>query len=49
MTINGLVVLAAAALAGYLARHPRVLRAQRFASGTLLGFLAAKMATSRPN
>ncbi|MGW1682320.1 LysE family translocator [Saccharopolyspora sp. NPDC002376] len=49
VTINGLIVLVAAALAGYLARHPRVLQAQRFASGTLLGFFAVKMVTSRPN
>ena len=49
VTVNGLIVLTAAALAGYLAHHPRVLRAQRFASGTLLGFFAVKMATSRPN
>lgn len=48
VTVNGLIVLTAAALAGYLARHPRVLRAQRVASGTLLGFFAVKMATSRP-
>ncbi|MEV0085390.1 LysE family translocator [Saccharopolyspora sp. NPDC050642] len=49
VTINGLIVLTAAALAGYLARHPRMLQAQRFASGTLLGFFAAKMAISRPS
>ncbi|MEV4645232.1 LysE family translocator [Saccharopolyspora sp. NPDC049426] len=49
VTVNGLIVLTAAALAGYLARHPRVLRAQRVASGTLLGFFAVKMATSRPS
>ena len=48
VTVNGLVVIVAAALAGYLARHPRVLRAQRLASGTLLGVFAAKMAVSRP-
>ncbi|TDD87466.1 LysE family translocator [Saccharopolyspora karakumensis] len=48
VTVNGLIVLTAAALAGYLARHPRVLRAQRITSGTLLGFFAVKMATNRP-
>lgn len=48
VTVNGLIVLTAAALAGYLATHPRVLRVQRWASGTLLGFFAAKMAVSRP-
>ncbi|MER5390843.1 LysE family translocator [Saccharopolyspora sp. NPDC002686] len=49
VAVNGLVVLTAAALAGYLSRHPRVLKAQRYASGTLLGFFAVKMATSRPS
>jgi len=48
VTVNGLIVLTAAAVAGYLAHHPRVLHTQRLASGTLLGFFAAKMATSRP-
>lgn len=48
VTVNALIVLVAAGLAGYLARHPRVLRAQRWASGTLLGYFAAKMATSKP-
>lgn len=47
VSVNALIVLAAAAVAGYLARHPRVLRAQRYASGTLLGFFAARMATSK--
>ncbi|PVG83262.1 lysine transporter LysE [Nocardioides gansuensis] len=49
VTVNALIVLTSAALAGFLTRHPRVLQAQRFASGTLLGFFAAKMATSRPH
>ena len=49
VTVNGLIVLSAAAIAGYLAHHARVLQAQRLASGTLLGFFAAKMATSKPS
>ena len=49
VTVNGLLVLTAAAIAGYLAGPARVLQAQRLASGTLLGFFAAKMAVSRPN
>ncbi|TWF94328.1 LysE family translocator [Saccharopolyspora dendranthemae] len=49
VAVNGLVVIVAAALAGYLARHPRVLQAQRLASGTLLGLFAARMAVSRPD
>ena len=48
VTVNCLIVLSAAAIAGYLAHHARVLQAQRLASGTLLGFFAAKMATSKP-
>lgn len=48
VTVNGLIVLSAAAIAGYLAHHDRVLQAQRLASGSLLGFFAVKMATSRP-
>jgi threonine/homoserine/homoserine lactone efflux protein len=47
VTVNALIVMVAASLAGYLARHPRVLRAQRVGSGTVLGFFAAKMAISR--
>ena len=49
VTVNCLIVLSAAAIAGYLAHHARVLQAQRLASGTLLGFFAAKMATSKPS
>lgn len=48
VTVNAVIVLTAAALAGFLARHARVLQAQRIASGTLLGFFAARMVTSRP-
>lgn len=48
VSVNGLIVVSAAALAGYLARHPRVLQVQRYASGSLLGFFAVKMATSKP-
>ena len=49
VTVNGLIVLAAATMSRYLTRHPRVLKAQRVASGTVLGFFALKMAVSRPN
>ena len=48
VTVNGLIVLTAAQLAGYLGRRPRVLKAQRVASGSLLGYFAARMVTSRP-
>ena len=49
VTVNCLIVLSADAIAGFLAHHARVLQAQRLASGTLLGFFAAKMATSKPS
>ncbi|KQV77237.1 lysine transporter LysE [Aeromicrobium sp. Root344] len=48
VAVNGLIVFTAAALAGHLAQHPRALRTQRYASGTLLGFFAARMAVSKP-
>lgn len=47
VTVNALIVFTAAALAGHLARHPRVMRAQRLVSGTVLGWFAAKMAVSK--
>lgn len=46
VTVNGLIVLAAAKVSGYLREHPRVMRAQRVASGTVLGAFAVKMAAS---
>lgn len=48
VSVNGLIVLGAAAIAGHLAVRPRLLRTQRLASGTVLGFFAVRMATSRP-
>ncbi|EAQ00322.1 RhtB family transporter [Janibacter sp. HTCC2649] len=44
--VNGLIVLGAAKVSGYLREHPRTMRAQRFLSGTVLGAFAAKMALS---
>lgn len=44
--VNALIVLTAAGLAGYLRERPRVLLAQRWLSGTLLGGFAVKMALS---
>ncbi|MGH3358220.1 MAG: LysE family translocator [Nocardioidaceae bacterium] len=46
VTVNALIVLTASAIAVYLVRHPAVLRAQRWGSGTLLGAFAVKMAFS---
>jgi threonine/homoserine/homoserine lactone efflux protein len=47
VSVNALIVLTAASLAQYLAQRPRVLTAQRYASGTILGYFAAKMAVSK--
>lgn len=46
VTVNGLIVLGAARLAGYLADRPRVMRAQQVMSGTVIGAFAVKMAGS---
>lgn len=46
LAVNALIVLTAAGLAGYLHERPRVLRMQRWLSGTLLGGFAVKMAMS---
>ena len=47
VAVNALIVLVAARLAGHLARHPRVQRAQRAVSGVVLGSFAIKMALSK--
>ncbi|GAA1654025.1 LysE family translocator [Saccharothrix algeriensis] len=45
VTVNGLIVLAAGAIAGFLADRPVWLRAQRYLMGSVLGLLAVRMAT----
>ncbi|MEV4414323.1 LysE family translocator [Catellatospora sp. NPDC049609] len=45
VTVNGLIVLAAGAIAGFLSGRPVWLRAQRYLMGTMLGALAVRMAT----
>lgn len=47
VTVNGLIVLGAGKLAGFLRRRPRVMRAQRMLSGTILAGFAAKMSFER--
>lgn len=47
LTINFLIVLGSASLAGFLAARPSWLRAQRWVTGTILGGFAAEMATRR--
>jgi threonine/homoserine/homoserine lactone efflux protein len=47
LTLNCVIVLTAGSLAGFLARRPRWLRAQRYAMGGVLGGLALKLATTQ--
>ncbi len=44
VTVNGLIVLTAAALSRFLAARPRVMTAQRWAAGGLLGAFAVRTA-----
>jgi threonine/homoserine/homoserine lactone efflux protein len=45
--INGLFVLAAGALAGFLVHHPGWARAQRITTGSVLGLFAVQMLSDR--
>ncbi len=47
LTVNGLIVLAAGAIAGFLGDRPLWLRAQRWITGTMLGAIAVLLATDR--
>jgi threonine/homoserine/homoserine lactone efflux protein len=47
MAVNLVIILAAGAIAVYLARRPGWLRAQRYLMGTVLGVMAVKLATDR--
>jgi threonine/homoserine/homoserine lactone efflux protein len=47
LTVNLLIVLAAGAIAGFLAGRPAWLRAQRYLMGTVLGALAVRLVTDR--
>ncbi|NNH71669.1 LysE family translocator [Nocardia uniformis] len=47
LSVNGLIVLGAGAVAGFLAGRPLWLRAQRWVTGTMLGAIAALVATDR--
>jgi threonine/homoserine/homoserine lactone efflux protein len=47
LSVNLLIVLGAAALAGFLRSRPRWMRVQRWVTGSLLGVFAVKMASSR--
>lgn len=47
LTVNGLIVLGAARIAGWLTRRPQALRVQRWVSGTVLGGFAVHLALSQ--
>ncbi|MET9488434.1 LysE family translocator [Nocardia sp. NPDC006630] len=47
LTVNSLIVVSAGAVAGFLAGRPLWLRAQRLVTGTVLGAMAALVATDR--
>lgn len=47
LSVNGLIVLAAGGIAGFLAARPLWLRVQRFAMGAVLGSIAVLLATDR--
>ncbi|MBF6211742.1 LysE family translocator [Nocardia puris] len=47
LTVNGLIILAAGAIAAFLATRPLWLRTQRFVTGTALGAIALTVATDR--
>lgn len=47
VTVNGLIVLAAGSISGFLGRRPTWLRLQRYLMGTVLGLLAVKLLTDK--
>ncbi|WP_249644531.1 LysE family translocator [Nocardia sputi] len=47
LTVNGLIVLGAGGLATFLTDRPLWLRTQRYVTGTMLGAIAALLATDR--
>jgi threonine/homoserine/homoserine lactone efflux protein len=47
LSVNGLIVLGAGGLATFLTGRPRWLRVQRYVTGTMLGTIAALLATDR--
>jgi threonine/homoserine/homoserine lactone efflux protein len=48
ISVNALIMLGAARVSGFLAARPRVMTAQRFAAGGLLGVFALRTALFRP-
>ncbi len=47
LTVNGLIVLGAGAIAAFLGERPLWLRAQRWVTGTMLGAIAVLLASDR--
>ncbi|MEV0031706.1 LysE family translocator [Nocardia sp. NPDC050793] len=47
LTVNGLIVLAAGTVSGFLTGRPLWLRTQRYVMGTMLGSIAVLLATDR--
>ncbi|MGV9610504.1 LysE family translocator [Nocardia xishanensis] len=47
LTVNGVIVLAAGTISGFLTGRPLWLRAQRYVMGTMLGSIAVLLATDR--
>ncbi|MET8775878.1 LysE family translocator [Nocardia sp. NPDC004654] len=47
LTVNGLIVLGASSISGFLTGRPLWLRAQRYVMGTMLGSVAVLLATDR--
>ncbi|MBW5252959.1 LysE family translocator [Streptomyces poriferorum] len=47
ISVNGLIMLGAARISGFLATRPRAMKAQRLTSGGLLGVFALRTALSR--
>ena len=48
VTINGLIVLAASTVSSFLAKHPSVMRTQRWLSGGVLGVFALDILLRKP-
>lgn len=46
--VNGMIVLAAARVSGFLGERPLLMRVQRLAAGTVLGVFAANILVRRP-
>lgn len=48
VTINGMIVLGASTVSGFLTKHPSAMRIQRSVSGTVLGFFALDILLRKP-